>query len=764
MFEFLFKYPPAAFAQGRLVLLGAWPGWALAVSIVAAAAALAVLMALRLRGATGSLTVRRAAVLWLLQAALASVVLILLWQPALAVSELRPRQNIVAVLVDDSRSMSLSDGGARREDRAIEALRSGLLPALGRRFETRLYRFDTSVRRAPLAELGPADGSATHIGDSLTELAAQTSDLPLGAVVLFSDGSDTAGGVDRAAIDALRRRSIPVHTVGIGTLEPAHDVEIEDVTVAARALAGSRVRAEVKVRERGYDERRTQLTVRDGGRVLASREITLGSRGAPPGADGAESGGGMQTEPILFDVGPAGAKSLVFSVEPLAEETNRANNAVTRLVDVEAEPRRILYFEGEPRWEYKFIRRAADDDPMLQIASILRVSENKLYRQGIKEPSELADGFPTRAEELNAYQGLIIGSVDAGYFTPAQQALIRDFVDRRGGGLLLLGGRASLADGIWSGSLVADALPVVLPDSRNTFHRDPATVSLTPAGEQSVICRLVDDPGANAERWRKLPYLMDYEDPGTPKPGAVVLAQMHYGGRTMPLLVTQHFGRGRVAVLATGGTWRWQMSLPLGDPTHHAFWQQLLTWLVADTRGQVAASVPKPTLLDAGRVRLDAEVRDARYVPAADVTVAARVIGPDGAPQSIELEPVRDEPGRFEADWTVQAPGEYVAEIDARRGASQLGRDVVPFQRLDGTAENFHTEQDRDLLERLAASTGGRYWRPDQMRELARSIPYSQAGLTAHDLAPLWNMPAAFLLIFALKCGEWLLRRKWGLV
>ena len=752
MFELLFKYPPAAFAQGRLVLLGSWPAWALAASIAAAAAVLALAMALRLRAAPASLAVRRAVVLWLLESALAAVVLILLWQPALAVSQLRPRHNIVAVLVDDSRSMSLRDGGARREDRAIDALRSGLLPGLERRFETRLYRFDTRVRRASLADLGPAEGAATHIGESLQELATETSDLPLGAVVLLSDGSDTAGGVDRAAIDALRRRRIPVHTVGFGALAPGNDVEVEDVTVAARALAGSRVSAEVKLRQSGYDGQRAQLTVRDAGRVLAAREIAFGS------------GGGMQVEPIMFDVGPAGAKSLVFSVAPLAEETNRANNALTRLIDVEAQPRRILYFEGEPRWEYKFIRRAADDDPMLQLASVLRVSENKIYRQGIKDPTELAEGFPTRPEELNAYQGLIIGSVDAGYFTPAQQALIRDFVDRRGGGLLLLGGRASLADGIWSGSLVADALPVVLPDSRHTFHREPATVSLTAAGEQSVITRLVDDPAANAERWRKLPYLMDYEDPGTPKPGAVVLAQMHYRGRTMPLLITQHYGRGRVAVLATGGTWRWQMSLPLGDPTHHEFWQQLLTWLVADTRGQVAASVPKSTLFDAGRVRLGAEVRDARYSPAADVTVTARVIGPGSAPRSIDLEPVRDAPGRFEADWTMQAPGEYVAEVEAHRGAVSLGRDVVPFQRLDGVAENFHTEQDQDLLERLAASTGGHYWRPDQMRDLARSIPYSQAGLTTHELAPLWNMPAAFLLIVLLKAGEWLLRRHWGLV
>ncbi len=758
MFELLFKYPPAAFAKGHLVLLGAWPVWMLAGLIAAVAAVLAIVMALRLRDAPVSIRGWRAAVLWMLETALAAVVLILLWQPALAISELRPRQNVVAILVDDSRSMSLRDGGSRREDQAVAALRSALLPALDRRFETRLYRFDTRLTRTALDELGPADAPATHIGDSLEQLAAETSDLPVGAVVLLSDGSDTAGGVDREAIDMLRRRRLPVHTVGFGAVEPANDVEIEEVTVAARALAGSRVRAEVKLRQHGYDGRRTQLTVRAGGRVLASRPITLGSGGGP------RSAAGIQTEPILFDVGPAGAKSLAFTIEPLDGEANRANNALTRLIDVQGEPRRILYFEGEPRWEYKFIRRAADDDPMLQLASILRVSENKIYRQGIKDPSELADGFPTRAEELNAYQGLIIGSVDAGYFTPAQQALIRDFVDRRGGGLLLLGGRTSLADGVWSGSLVADALPVVLPDSRHTFHRDRATVSLTPAGEESIICRLVDDPAANAEKWRKLPYLMDYQDPGTPKPGAVVLARMHYGGRTLPLLITQHYGRGRVAVLATGGTWRWQMSLPLGDRTHDEFWQQLLTWLVADTRGQVAASIPDPVLLDRSRIHLTTEVRDERYFPAADVTATARIIGPGGAPQAVDLVPETGAPGRFRADWTVQMPGDYVAEVTARRGAVELGRDVVPFQRLDGVAESFHTEQNRELLERLAASTGGRYWRPDQMRELARSIPYSEAGLSARELAGLWNMPAIFLLILILRCGEWLLRRKWGLV
>lgn len=752
MFEFLFKYPPAAFERGHLVLLGAWPPWALALLIVLAAAALALLNAWRLHWVSASLRSWRLGVLWLLQSALAALVLILLWQPAIAVSVLKPRQNIIAILVDDSRSMSLQENGARREDQAIETLRSRLLPALGSRFETRLYRFDTGVTRSSLAQLGPAEAQATHIGDSLQQLAVETSDLPIGAVVLLSDGGDSSGGVGPDALEALRRRHIPVDTVGFGALVGPPDVEVEDVTLAARALAQSRVSAVVKLREHGFDGRKTRLIVRDGGKVLAARDITL------------RSGGAIQAEPIVFDVGGAGAKPLEFSVEPLASETNRANNSLTRLIDVESEPRRILYFEGEPRWEYKFIRRAADDDPMVHLASILRTTENKLYRQGVDSPSELVDGFPTRAEDLFAFQGLIIGSVDAGYFTPAQQQLIREFADRRGGGVLFLGGSSSLADGVWGGSLAADALPVVLPTSHDTFHRDPATVSLTPAGEQSVICRLVDDPAANAARWRKLPYLMDYQDPGIPKPGAVVLADMHYGGRTMPLLITQNYGRGRTAVLATGGTWRWQMSLPLGDPTHDVFWQQLLRWLVTDTRGRVAASVPSPMLLDQRHVRISAEVRDERYATAPDASVAARVIGPAGVPQTVELAPVPNEPGRFEADWTAPAAGLYVAEITARRGTVDIGRDVVPFERLDGVAESFHTEQNRDLLVELSRSTGGRYWQPSEMGALVRSLPYSDSGLSSRELAELWNMPAGFLLILALRCGEWLLRRKWGLV
>ena len=754
MFELLFKYPHAVFSRGELMLASAWPVWVLGALIGAAAAVLAILAAIRYRPSRAGLGAWRLAALWLLDSLLIAVLLVLLWEPAVAISELKPRQNIIAVLIDGSRSMAISENGATREQQAVSALESGALRRLDENYQTRLYRLGAQLTRLKgLGELGAADAPATHIGASLEQLAAETSALPLGAVVLLSDGGDNSGSVAGQALEALRRRHVPVFTVGFGALTPARDIELEDVALSARALAGSRLVAGVSLRQYGFRGRKTQLAIREGGKLLASREITLGADGR------------RQSEELTFDVGAAGAKTLEFDVDPLPGETNRANNSLTRLVSVEGEPRRILYFEGEPRWEYKFIRRAAGDDPQLQLTSMLRTTENKIYRQGISDPKELAEGFPTREEELFAYQALVIGSVDAGYFSPEQQQLMLSFVDRRGGGVLLLGGRQSLADGVWGGSRLAEALPVVLPEAHDTFQREPATVSLTPAGTDSLICRLVDDPAANAQRWRKLPYLMDYQDPGHAKPGAVVLAEMRAHGRpAMPLLVTESYGRGRTAVLATGGTWRWQMSLPLGDRTHDLFWQQLLRWLVADTRERVVATVAEPTLLDDAHEEIAAEVRDAKYLPAPDAHVVAHVIGPNGGASSVELAPAANTPGRFKAPWTAEVPGVYVAEVSARRGAEELGRGVVAFRRLDGVAESFHTAQNRELLENLAAATGGRYLQPAELHDIARTVPYSEGGITVRQVKELWNMPAVFVLILTLKSATWLLRRKWGVV
>jgi uncharacterized membrane protein len=774
MFEFLFKYPRSVYARGQFAFLGAWPGWVLVLLIVVAAGVLAWLIRSRLAEAAPVVRSWRVWVIWGLQALMAAMLLMLLWQPAITVAELKPQQNIIAVLVDDSRSMGISEDGSTRQAQAVKTLQNGVLDSLNHTFQTRLYRVDDVPARLDsldsLKTLQP-NAPSTRIGDSLKQLSDETSDLPIGAVVLLSDGDDNTGGVSPDAISALRARHIPVHTVGFGRERAVKDVELEDAIIAPRALADSRLAAKITLHQRGYAGSKVNLTVRDVStpqpKVLAARTITLG-------ADG-----NQQTEIVMFDIGGAGAKALQISAAALPGEENMANNTLTRVVNVASEQRRVLYMEGEPRWEYKFIRQAEEDDHMVNIASMDRTSENKIYRQGIADPKELADGFPSRPEDLFVYQGLIIGSVEAGYFTPNQQELIREFVDRRGGGLLLLGGQFALADGGWNATKLTELMPTTLPTNPGTFHRDAdprngathATAELAPHGADSIITRLVDDPAANAEKWKTLPWLMDYQDPGTPKPGADVLANMITPeGRLLPLLITENFGKGRTAIMATGGTWRWQMSSPLGDTAHDLFWQQLLRWLVSDTPGHVSASVPAQMLNDNGTTTISAEVRDLQYNPAADAKVEAHILGPNGVSALLEMTPVPDSPGQFQAAWSAPKVGSYLTEVTAQRTdpatgkPKELGRDVLTFQRTDGVAENFHTEQNRELLERLATQTGGQYWKPADLGKLAAAIPFSEAGVTMHQTKDLWDLPLVFLVLLLLRFSEWWLRRKWGIV
>ena len=472
---------------------------------------------------------------------------------------IRQHSAIERFVASASRMAIADQEGVPREALATKALDSGVLADLQKRFQTRIYRLDTRLTRVAdtkeLPAISPAP--ATHIGDGLKQFAVETSDLPIGAVVLLSDGSDNSGGIDADTISALRNRRIPVHTVGFGLEQIPNDVEINDAVVAQRALADSRLSARVSFHQRGYAGRKVTLTVRDGSNVLASRDVTL------------RADDKIQTEALLFNAGPAGAKTLQFHIDPLLNEQNQSNNTVARLVNVESGKRRVLYVEGEPRWEYKFIRRAEDDDRIVQVASMLRTTENKIYRQGITDPKELAEGFPARAEDLFGYQGVIFGSVEAGYFTPPQQELIREFVDRRGGGVLFLGGRFGLADGGWAGSNLADLIPTTLPSGKSTFHRDPATVELTQAGDDSIVTRLIDDPVKNIERWKKLAVFDGLSgswntEAGCRRAGGDERQRAQDALRGDRKLWT----RPASAIVASGGIWRWQ-----NEPTarrHHS--------------------------------------------------------------------------------------------------------------------------------------------------------------------------------------------------
>src|SRR5580704_4822220 len=176
--------------------------------------------------------------------------------------------------------MGMTEDGSTRQAQAVKALQNGVLASLNKTFQTRLYRLDDRAGRIDdVKELKP-NAPSTRIGDSLKQLSEETSDLPIGAVVLLSDGDDNTGGISADAISALRARHIPVHTVGFGHEHAAHDVELDDAVIAPRSLAGSRLAAKITWHQRGYAGGKITLTVRDvsapQAKVLASRAFTLG--------------------------------------------------------------------------------------------------------------------------------------------------------------------------------------------------------------------------------------------------------------------------------------------------------------------------------------------------------------------------------------------------------------------------------------------------------------------------------------------------------
>jgi uncharacterized membrane protein len=753
MFELLFKYPLAFFSRGKFVLLSPWPVWLMVLLIVIAGAGLF----WNIRHRHGMLSNVRAGVIWFAETALIALILFMLWHPAISLARLRPQQNVVAVVLDHSRSMGIADDGKTRLASAESLLNDELIPDLKKRFQVRLYSFGRDATRIDQTQGLAADDNATRIGDSLKHIADEAGTMPLGAIVLLTDGGDNTGGVDRDTISRLRQLHVPVHTVGFGPDHFAKDIEIVDVAAPARALPQSRLTARVAIRQHGYSGAKVKLVVRENDHPISQQIVEL-----KPDAE--------QSETILFNGGAKGAHTFQVGVEPVEGEQNIQNNFMVRLVNVAEKKMRILYVEGEPRWEYKFVRRAVVDydDPAIEFSGMVHTTQNKTYYE-VARTGELANGFPTKPEDLFVYDGLIIGSIEANSFTPAQQQMIRDFADRRGGGVMFLAGRFALADGGYENSPMAEMMPLRIP-SQKTFSRDFADIALTEAGHESPITRLEDARAANDARWKKMPQVANYAVMGAPKPGAVVLMTVaEQGHHPSPLLTIQNYGRGRVGVFATGGSWRWKMLQDHADKTHATFWQQMMRWMVTETPGEVVASTPHQVLSDDTNLPLRVNVRDKNYDPVAGATVQTTIVKPDGRTDTVDLKPDPLESGVYTGQYTAAGPGSYVAETVAHQDKAgqpktELGRDTLTFRREDGVAENFGAAQNRDLLEKLSSDTGGSYYTAASAKRLPSEVAVSEAGITARDNLDIWDMPILFLLVIAIRGGEWLLRRKWGVV
>lgn len=583
---------------------------------------------------------RTTAALVALRAALLILMALLLLRPVIVVSSAVPRSSYVAVVIDDSLSMNLKDmpGGASRLDAVKHTLltpqgsgQSSFLTRLEEKFKTNLYEFSGTLLNLKSGDDLYGEGRSSDLSGALDETVRRSAGMPLSAVVMATDGASNVPRDLAATLRELRARDVPVFTVGVGSTARSLDAELVRMNLPRRVLVGSRVNIEAFVSLSGYDATKVLMGVREDGRAIKTEEFNLR---------------GNDTQPINLEITPATAGVHRYTVEitPLDGELTVENNKQESLVEVLEGPLRVLYVEGEPRWELGKIRESLQlNEKNLSLVSLQRTGENKFYRQGIANQQELAGGFPRTEEELFAYQGLIIGSVEASFFTADQLRNIEAFVSRRGGGLLAIGGRLAFDGGKYKGTPVADLLPLKL-DGRTTDVADAFAAvyrpKLTAAGQTHPITRLNEDRVLSQKTWNDLPLISIAETLNGVKAGATVLLEARRSesaGTPVPLLVQQRYGRGQTLAFTATDTWRWRMRMDSKSNAHETFWRQMLRYLVSSSPLQTEVSAEQDVYAMEDTVRIVADIRDKRFNAVPEAHATARVTRPSGATVDVPL-------------------------------------------------------------------------------------------------------------------------------
>ena len=754
LFELAFKYRPVVFQQGAVGTRPPVPGAFLA---VLAAAATLIILWVYVRSSRGTVRLSRVTLLALRLAVIALMVFCLL-RPVLVVRTVEPQRNFLAVLLDDSRSMSIAERNSAARGAFVEEAfgpESRLRRALADRFSLRFFRFAASSDRLADPRNLTFTGTRSNLSQALERTAEAMSGLPTSGIVVLTDGADTSRSPLGDTVRRLKSASLPVFAVGLGRETFDRDIQLGRIDPPTAVLKGTTLMVEALVAQTGYAGQKVPLVVEDEGQTIATQELTLPRDGEPA------------TVRVSVPLSEAGPRVLRFRIPVQPGEQVKENNQREALVRVEDSREKLLYIEGEPRYEMKFLRQAVAEDKNLQIVTLQRTAERKFLRLDIDTPEDLGGGFPKTREELYAYRGVILGSIEASAFTQDQLRMLADFVSLRGGGLLALGGRRAFAEGGFAGTPVAEMLPVMIdgPKAADTFV---ARVQVVPTrlGQIHPVTRIAPTEEASLGRWKTLPMLTTVNPVTRVKPGAAVLLGGGPSGRdNQVVLAYQRYGAGKAIAMPVQDVWTWQMdvSMPIEDQTHETLWRRLLRWTVDAVPRRVDV-VPDRERVEAGdQVKVTASVRDARYIGVNDASIHAKVIGPGGAEQDLPMAASVDHDGEYTATFVAGHDGLHEIAVEAAQGKDAPIAARAFVRAAPDDAEYFDAAMRGTLLRRVAEDTGGRFYTPESASTLPDDITYLGKGVTVLQEKELWDMPIVLILMIAFLSGEWLLRRGTGL-
>lgn len=705
-----------------------------------------------------------------LRSAVLVLLLVCLLRPIITTTQVTPQETYLGILIDDSESMQVEDvGGAARSNVVSEMLfEDGFLDELSETFQVRTFRFDNETSRfAGAAEL-LGDGMSSSIEQALQYVDDQLNGLPLGGIVLVTDGADNTDSDPVTVADSLGDREIPVFTIGVGQENIPQDIGIVDVSSAKTVLEGSVFDIQVALNHQGYQGVPVEVSVLDGDVAVVSETFTLGEEGV--------------TRRYDLQLTPERREEIVYELQVALQdgEIISENNSYRFLVDnSERPPLDILYIEGHPRNEYKFIRRAVHGDNSLRLATYLQTGPEKFYRQGIESPTELSAGFPASKEELYRYEAIILGDIEASFFNADQLQMIDDFVAQRGGGFLISG----MVDEGYLGTPVADILPVTIVEEnflpthlRGGIRRgDHATGELyfprlTRNGEFSPLLRLSSEDAVNRRLWQELPELQGIHVTGRAKPGATVLLEhpiLQFQNQPLPVVASQRYGSGRSISVNTASTWRWQMMMHSEDQSHETMWRQILRWLAASAPERITIDFDREFYNIGDEVSISATVLGDDYEPDNDATLWMQVTDPQGQVRDIPMEWDIAEDGVYRVKFVVENEGVHELLVDVASAAGDAAPDSSEkhsaFVVTPSLREYSNASMDAGLLERIAAASGGNYYDFSQAGNLLDEIEYVPNAYSREIQEDLWDRPWLLALLISLMCIDWIARRLKGL-
>jgi uncharacterized membrane protein len=648
-------------------------------------------------------------------------------------------------------------------------------------------------------------------------------------VLLFTDGNATDLAGDLAALDGCP----PVYPVVVGRDAGLRDIALTKVTVSQTAFEDAPVTVQADVSARGFSG--TEISAR-------LTEVATGTtsgdtnEGAPAGFQVAgasnvvaalqqRAGGNDADLSFRFQVQPGKPGIHFYELETRArdelgkgagasDEATLVNNRKMVVADRGQEPFRVLYVGGEPNWEFKFLNRAIQDDPQVQMVSLIRVarreprfvfkgrpgeSSNPLFRGfdetdeetarydqpvlirlNTKDQFELRGGFPKTAAELFPYQAVILDHVESEFFTHDQMALLHRFVSERGGGFLMLGGSESFREGDYAGTDIGSLLPVYLDRPAPAELPNDWKLTLTRDGWLQPWTRLRTTEADEKLRLDSMPPFEVLNPVSGVKPGASVLATVSDPqGHTFPALVVQRFGLGRTAALTVGDLWRWGLRDETTQKDLAKSWRQLVRWLVSDVPSRISVMPQLAADGNPAGVRLQVKVRDAEFKPLENATVrltirpvrllpaetAPATNAPAGAgPLELNAEPSSTEPGTYEATYLAPEAGAYSVDARVTQPDGKLLGQAAAGWTSDPAAEEFRSlKPNRTLLEAIARRTGGEVVGMADLARFVRGLPERRAPITESWSEPLWDRPAVLLFVLGCFVAEWGVRRWKGL-